>query len=281
MEPIDRADQVVPAKPESWHRFEIGPELFWYAYEEPGLMDMEGWLYGVDARLSFYHPRVRQIEQPGDTADDQPPMMRVRREQFIFVLHGRYAQGKTDYDGALLDEARTPYTISSIDATTYEVRLLAGYAPFMTDTAYTAFFLGFGYRYKDDDSSFDPAGYKRESTYRYLPVALRHYRQTAGGQHWAFSLEYAHLMSGEQISDLRPFDGPRLRKKQNDGFGLRAAAALSGATGRFDWTLEPFVRYWDIDDSELVFVRTPGGVAVFLEPENTTWEVGLSARFVF
>ncbi len=275
---LDPADIVVPAGPTAWGRFEIGPELFYYAYEEPGVMEMDGWLYGVDARFSWYHPRLRRIERASDEPD-APPEITVRHEKIIFMAQGRYAQGETDYDGALMDG--TPYKVSGIDATTYEFRLLAGYAPFVTETSYTAFYLGFGYRYKDDDASFDPAGYKRESTYRYIPVALRHHREQAHGRYWTFSLEYDFFLSGEQVSDLRPFGGPRLRNTQNDGFGLRAAVALSGTTVQFGWTIEPFIRYWDIDDSEIVFVRAADGVAAFLEPENDTLEAGLSVRLVF
>lgn len=275
---LDPAEVIVPRGPSAWHRFEIGPELFHYAYEEPGVMEMDGWLYGVDARYSWYHPRLRRIERPGDEPDD-PPSIVVRREKIIVQVQGRYAQGETDYDGALMDG--TPYTISGIDATTYEFRVLGGYAFSVTDTSYTAFFIGFGYRYKDDDASFDPAGYTRESTYRYVPLALRHHRESASGLQWTFSFEYDLFLSGEQVSDLRPFGGPQLKNTQNDGFGLRAAAALSGELGNVGWTVEPFVRYWDIDDSDIVIVRSAEGMGAFLEPENDTLELGVSVRLVF
>lgn len=263
---------------DAWHRFEIGPELFYYYYEEPGLMDMEGWLVGLDTRFTWINPRLQRIERPGTAADGAPDVIH-RQQNLIIHLHARYAFGKTDYDGALLDEFFTPYQISGIDTSTYELRALAGYAPFVSEQSYTAFFIGFGYRFKDDDSSFDPAGYKRESTYRYIPFAIEHHRQMSHGRAWSFSLEYDHLTSGEQVSTLPGLPG--IRKPQRSGYGLRGAIALHGATTRVDWRLEPYVRYWDIADSDSVFLRTSEGLLEVLEPANTTLEVGLGARWVF
>ena len=269
-------DTLIP--PDAWYHFEIGPELFHYYYEEPGLMDMEGWLVGVDARFTWISPRLRQIQQPGSSPDAAPEVI-LRQQNLIIHLHGRYAFGKTDYDGALLDEFMTPYQINGIDTTTYELRAVAGYAPFVTDQSYTAFFIGFGYRFKDDDSSFDPAGYKRESTYRYIPLVIEHHRHMANGLAWSFSIEYDHLTSGEQVSTLPNLPG--INKRQRSGYGLRGAVALHGTTAQFDWRVEPFIRYWDIADSDSVFLRTREGILEVFEPANTTLEIGLSTRVVF
>lgn len=264
--------------PAASHQFEIGPELFHYYYEEPGLMEMDGWLVGLDARFTWISPRLRQIQAPSSDAHTKEQVL-LRQQNLIIHLHGRYAVGETDYDGALLDEFMTPYQVSGIDTTTYEVRALAGYAPFVTEHSYTAFYLGFGYRFKDDDSSFDPAGYKRESTYRYIPIAIEHHRQMANGQAWSLFVEYDHLTSGEQVSTLP--DLPGIRKQQRSGYGLRAAIAWHGTARHFEWRLEPFIRYWDIADSDSVFLRTREGLVEVLEPANTTLEIGLGTRIVF
>lgn len=262
----------------SWSRFEIGPEMFHYHYKESGLMEMDGILMGVDGRWTWYNPRLRHNELPNQH-DDQPPSTSTRQEKLIFHIHGRYAQGQTDYDGQLLDSANTPYRISGIDASTFELRALAGYAPYVSGEAYTAFSIGFGIRFKDDDSSFDPSGYKRESTYRYVPIAVRHTRHSSGGNQWSFALEYDHLMSGDHVTTLPGERG--IRKHQSSGYGIRASFAINGSTGRLDWTLEPFARYWNIEDSNFVFVRTPVGIIQLYEPANTTLELGASVRVLF
>ena len=260
-------------------RWEIGPEWFWYYYEEPGLMDLTGWMLGLDGRVTWVIPRRSVLERRNEAGDLEA--LSGRLDYMLVRLHGRYAAGKADYDGSLLDEARTPYTISNIDASSYEVRFLVGYAPHVRAGHYIAFLMGYGYRYKEDDASFDPAGYKRESTYRYIPLSVEHVRALRPDRSLAFAVEYDHFMSGEQISDLRPFGGPRLRNRQRSGYGLRAAAAWSGTGPRVDWTVEPFVRYWDIDDSDPLLIRVGPTTAVFYEPENTTVEAGLSVRLLF
>ncbi len=247
-------------------RFEIGPEIFRYEYEEPGLMTLKGTMLGIDARWFWTGPRVRPTGQ---------------RDALLFGVHGRYAAGEADYDGQLLDEANTPYQVSGIDSTSYELRLLAGYAPQKTEDRFTALLIGFGYRFKDDDSSFDPAGYLRESTYRYIPIIFKHQWSTSERHSWIFQFEYSLFISGEHVTDLSSSDGPRLPKTQNNGLGWRASAGWLGQSERFEWVVEPFVRYWDIDDSEVVRVTDGRQVFEFIEPANRTWEFGVGARLIF
>jgi hypothetical protein len=89
---------------------------------------------------------------------------------------------------------------------------------------------------------------------------------------------------GRQESYLSDVD-PRYSdatNDQNSGYGLRASF---GAARDYGWgalVLEPFVRYWDIGDSELSALTYNGTVVgVGLEPANKTTEVGLrvSVRF--
>ena len=83
---------------------------------------------------------------------------------------------------------------------------------------------------------------------------------------------------GRQESFLSDAD-PRfsdVTNDQNSGYGLRASV---GAARDFGWgslVIEPFVRYWDIGDSELSNLTFNGTVVgIGLEPANKTTEVGL------
>ncbi len=247
-------------------RFEIGPEIFRYDYEEPDLMTLKGTMVGIDARWVWTGPRVRTTGQ---------------RDALLFGVHGRYAVGEADYDGQLLDEANTPYQVRGIDSTSYELRLLAGYAPQLTDERHTSVWIGFGYRFKDDDSSFDPAGYLRESTYRYFPIIVQHQWTTGDRHRWVMQVEYDLFISGDHVTDLSSIGGPRLSKAQNSGYGVRASLGWIGQSERFEWIVEPFVRYWDIKDSEVVRVTDGRQRFEFFEPANQTWEIGLGGRLIF
>ncbi|MFU8780539.1 MAG: hypothetical protein ACNA71_05885 [Kiritimatiellia bacterium] len=260
-----------------WQQFEIGPELLMYNYEEPGLMELDGALYGIDARFTRFIPKLREVTVgEGDDA-----VLTQKEYMLVLRLDARYATGKHDYDGALQDG--TPYKISSIDATSYELRGLVGYSSWMHPDSQTIIYSGLGTRFKDDDSSFDPAGYKRESSYLYLPVLVEHTRTRANGRTLGFSFEYDIFLSGEQVSHLALGDSIReIKNSQSSGSGYRFAVAYSGTTASgIAWKIEPFFRYWDIDDSNMVYMRIDNFVVAFLEPENTTREIGVSTRILF
>ena len=269
--PVPLAEPRAPA----WNQWEIGPDLFWYNYEEPGFMELDGVMYGVSGRFTRFIPGSQSIldGKHGERRPGNPGDMLVLR------IEGRLATGEADYDGGLQDG--TPLTVSGIDSNTHEIRLLGGYRVQPRDAHYTTLFAGFGYRFKDDDSSFHPAGYKRESTYRYLPVTLTHTRRLANGNELAFTAEYDLFLSGKHVSDLTPFDMGRITNTQNSGYGLRASVAYAGSATRFDWVVEPYLRYWDIDDSDPVVLLGQDAIGLLWEPANTTTELGVQARFVF
>ena len=117
----------------------------------------------------------------------------------------------------------------------------------------------------------DPNGYLRESNYVYVPFTGE--LRFKGGV-WEFDLrgELDYLLFGLQESHMEP---RTLRHDQHSGYGLRASAKLQvnldgNKTGVF---VEPFYRYWDIQDSQ-----ANGG---YLEPHNTTREFGLRAGIAF
>lgn len=260
------------------HVWEFGPEVFNYYYEEPGQMEYEGIMFGLYGRIT-YHLRGRQTDSEGEEAADTPP---APPSPWVFRADARIAYGSTDYDGRLQDG--TPYTMSGVDALSVEGRLLLGHR-FESTSGMTTVYGGLGSRYKEDDSSFDRAGYKRESRYLYLPISVEYIHTLPRNRAVIFSAEYTHLISGEQKSDLSGFGIGEITNEQKSGYGLRGAVAYAHPWRNGHVVIEAFIRHWDIDDSEIetVFGRTPRGIAraQFLEPENQTVEAGLSLRYRF
>jgi hypothetical protein len=228
------------------HTFEIGPELSYIKYKEPDVMEEKGVMYGVAAAYIY--------RDPADAS-----MLRV---------DGRIAWGKVDYDGTL---DGTPYSVANIDDYTYEIRGLVGW-DFANETARTTPYIGFGYRYLNDDSSFDPAGYERESNYLYVPLGLEFLFPSKDVWSLGATIEWDILFWGTQDSHLGGSYG-NVSNNQHEGYGMRASVRLQKKGEKVDSVIEPFVRLWNIENSEI----SEGG----LEPLNNSLEVGLRVMWKF
>jgi len=252
--PAIAVDQPAATSGKGVHSFEVGPEISWIKYTEPKLMHNDGIMYGVTGSYIYRGPFFIGPREA---------------DSWMFRADGRTSWGKVDYDGALMDG--TPYTIDSIDDYTYEFRGLIGYGV-QNKIARTTPYLGLGYRYLNDDSSFDPAGYERESNYLYLPLGFDIYFFSES--EWSFSsiVEFDILLWGKQKSRLGSPYGT-IENDQNSGTGFRASIRFQKDGDKADFAVEPFVRWWRINDSEV----SDG----FIEPENSSIEVGLRALWQF
>jgi len=263
--------------------FEIGSEAFFYTYREPNLMKVNGNKYGVFTSFTYRtqeNPKVESLQE----------VFRRESKLNMFRLEGRYAFGKVDYESnGTGSEAGIPYWA-------IEFRGLAGYdIPVMAESRVTPF-LGLGYRYLYDDGGAGITttghwGYDRESHYIYLPVGVETQFNIKNGWSIGFTAEYDFFIDGQQISHLE--DGgtgyDTVENDQNDGYGLRGSFRIMKETEKLDFFIEPFVRYWNIDDSDVVALKingavipipgSPGYVVGGLEPENNTTEYGVKMGF--
>ena len=244
---------------------DIGPEVYRFKYEESDLMEEEGIMYGV--RFGYTVHDLVPIS-PKESSSDRGVMYRAE---------GRLAFGKVDYDGELLDG--TPYKVDNIDDFTFEGRFLLGADMLRGDTLNT-FYAGVGYRYLNDDSSFDPAGYERESKYLYVPLGYQFDSSHKVGWSLGFGAEFDILILGNQRSHLSDIDPafPNMDNRQNDGYGYRASVRLRHKSKDAIFIIEPFYRYWDINDSEIEYL---GGGVYGLEPANETAEIGIQLYWIF
>lgn len=239
--------------------FYIGPELYFFNYEEPGLMEETGMFYGVafGAILREWVP-----DSPDQAlADDK---MMVRGE-------GRFAVGTVDYDGQYQDGR--PLTMDGIDDYVFEGRLLLG-PEWLSSNMLSTLYAGVGYRYLNDDSSFHPAGYERESNYYYIPIGGEISTSLQAGWSVVGRVEYDYFLWGLQKSHI----GIIMENRQNSGHGYRASIKLQKKSKDVMFVIEPFFRYWDIDDSELEYL---GGGYYGLEPANNTTEYGIQLSVLF
>jgi len=229
------------------HTFEVGPEISYMKYSEPDVMEQKGVMYGVAASYIY----------------------RDSAESTMLRLDGRVGWGQMDYDGQLMDG--TPYSSAGDDEFTYEVRGLAGW-DFANETARATPYVGFGYRFLEDDSSDDPAGYKRQSNYLYVPLGLEFLFPSKGVWSLGAMMEFDILLWGTQDSDIGGAYG-NVSNNQHDGTGMKASVRLQKKGNKADTVIEPFVRLWTINDSE----ESEG----LYEPKNRSVEVGLRLSWKF
>ena len=93
-------------------------------------------------------------------------------------------------------------------------------------------------------------------------------------------IEYDIFWSGVQKSDLSDVDDSfnDVENDQSDGYGFRGSVKFQNS--RF--VIEPFIRYWDIDDSDPSILTIDGiPVDVGIEPENNSTEIGIKVAVKF
>ncbi len=239
------------AEPLKEHSWDLGTEISHITYDEPGVMEEKGVMYGVVGSYTY-------------------------RNRFMLKAEGKGSWGQVDYDGQLSDG--TAYTISDIDDYMFEFRGVGGYDfPVLTATILTPY-IGFGYRYLNDDLSFDPAGYERESNYYYSPIGIETLTELQNGWSVGLTIEYDYFWKGIQKSHLEDFSASldTLENDQDDGFGVRGSIKFQKKGEGVDYIIEPFIRYWDIDKSNvkaITYSGTPTGY-VGWEPANDSTEIG-------
>jgi hypothetical protein len=234
--------------------FEIGPELYLFEYEEPGLMKEEGEFIGVVLGLTSRG----WVGSLPDTIGG-----------FMFRAEGRFAYGQVDYEGQTW--SGTPLTIENIDDFAFEGRLLLG-GDILGGNTINTIYSGFGYRYLSDDLS-----YLRQSNYFYLPVGYQFDSTYKAGWSIGFRFEYDVFIKGIQRSRLSDVGYLDVDNEQDSGYGYRASIKIQNKSRSGSFIIEPFFRYWDIDESEHEF--NPYGE--FWEPANETTEIGIQIIFMF
>ncbi len=119
-------------------------------------------------------------------------------------------------------------------------------------------------------------GYDRDIEQFYAPVGMTY--DYPLGNSWQISpnIEYDQLIYGRVHSRLKPFVGYDVTNSQHDGYGVRGEL-MAGQQQKngYGWEFGPFVRYWNIENSD---VDQHGGTG-WIEPKNIRLQAGLGLRF--
>jgi len=229
--------------------------------EQPTVITEKGIMYGISYSLSILDDAQWKVE-------------------------GKLSTGTVEYDGQYMDG--TPVSVSGIQDTMFEARALRGFtspnAPFFNGP-----YWGLGFRYLDDRADKIDGGYRRTSTYYYLPLGFETWRNFFSESSWAtgFLLEFDYLLMGRQVSYLGGVDPGigNITNDQHDGYGLRTTVKFRRIYKDHSMNLEPYIRYWNIDKSDVVnkTVEYQGNLysVQFWEPANTSTEIGIKFSIGF
>ncbi len=234
------------------HEFSISKEYYYAKYEEPEVMHQEGNLSGYNLNYT-YRPT------------EKDPF--YFKQLDVYHLRGQWASGKFYYS------SNTTGTMDGKGDKTYEIAGTIGKDFYPSNEVRTTSYGGFGYRYLLDKSegrftSTGNFGYDRISNYYFLPLGVDVVYQTNPNYHVEGNFEFDYLARGKQISKLGYVSGyDNLVHTQSHGYGLRTSIKLVRNFKYMDIFGEGFIRYWNIEDSEVINNT--------LEPHNITEEFGL------
>lgn len=283
----DAGHVAAQALAEKLFSFEMGLEVYDYKYEETvagrHFMDLQGIFKGLYAKM-VWPLKILQAEQWDEPIDE-------------IAIDSRIAWARLDYTGGASDGMgwETPLEMSNTPDMVIENRLLLSkHVPWkgLKVTPFT----GFGFRYLVDDSSdqstivdykgtpVEITGYKRKSYYYYFPLGVNVAKTFSNDWQIDMNAEYDHLLSGTQKS-VTMEDNERVpTNQQKQGYGFRASMRMAKNFQKYGLSFEPFIRYWDIEDSEFTpteecIPNTPcWGI---IEPSNTTQEIGMKMGVSF
>jgi len=217
----------------------------YYQYKEPGVMKITGPSLSLD--LDYQYTYTNNI---------------------VLMLNSDFGFVYGKYDGSLDDKTKTPVTINGSNSFILGISPRLGYQYLPKYSFKLLQFIGLGYRYLHNDSSHHPNGYLRKSNYFYLSVGFifeYEYQQWL----WQSTIEFNNLIQGIQYSGR---DGG-VTNKQDSGFGIKGNILMGRNTGHVTWLLGPYIKYWNIKDSDVV--------SGLIEPANNTLDIGLMLRFIF
>ena len=248
---------------------DVGTEISSYRYAEPEFMRLKGYMWGVFAAATLRTSDHENIKTVGDIFSG---------ENFfnMFRADVKFSGGDLDY------ESEGTGKTDDLRNYMFEVRGSTGYdIPVLSSSRITPY-AGFGFRYLKDDSGGNTtttgaSHYDRESFYYYVPLGVE--TRTKISKSWLFEMtfEYDFFLFGTQKSHLEDVLSTynTLVNDQDEGYGARGSFKIIKQNRNFDLYFEPFVRYWNIEDSDTA-IWTQSGVPIGtgLEPANNTAEYG-------
>ena len=272
----------VLAREDKKHNFELAYEYSDYGYREP---HMEYPIHNTATKQGFSVMYMRQSLKSADVDADDPT---------FGSLEFRYMNGDADYDGYLQDG--TPFKTTGDKDYYMEAALKLGqYYRLGSDVVRVWPYMGIGWRSlrNGEDGLKDYGGvvgysYQRTSTYIYVPLGLNLTFEMGSSSRFTVNGQFDWLIPGNQNSHVDDtWNVGSVSNKQDKGFGLRVSGKLETDLGGIGIFVEPFYRYWKIQNSDKVtyYEYDPGTSAWYegqmWEPFNITREYGIRAGITF
>ncbi len=235
------------AEPYQTHTGELGMEIFQFTYQEPDFMKDTGLMYGIAGSYAYHR-------------------------NWMLKFEGRGSWGQVDYTSNDSGDAH------NINDWSLEFRFLAGYDFMPSKEVAITPYIGTGYRYLYDNfggswTSKNYYGYDRESNYFYSPVGVTALINLDNGWTLGATAEYDIFWWGRQKSYMSNVRGYYdITNDQRSGYGVRASVLIQKKINRIAVTVEPFIRYWNISDSDYT---TDIANRTWYEPNNNTTEAGI------
>ena len=270
----------------SRHNLEVGTEISFYKYKEPGIMQLKGEQRGFNAEYTFA-PEEGEFMNFG--------WMDTYRVEMIY-----------SFDDDTKYEAEVPGIVSETETNDkiFDGRILLGkrvYNEMLFEKPFDFFgYFGFGLRHvkelpKEDRTLGSSSGtpgyfvnYQRNANYWYIPIGAEIYTHPTKDWFISYNYEFDWFLTGRQYShfdDFQKYGYPNndilIGDQDNGGYGARASVKFIRKGERMNLVLEPFFRYWHIDESNSQNAHSLGSYGSYIEPENKTWQYGvnLAAQF--
>lgn len=256
--------------------FEVAYETSSYTYKEPHMdhpISLKSTKQGVSAIYKRYG--IWDSKIPDATYG---------------LIEIRYMTGDNTYRGWVSDGGGIyiPLEAPDIRDYYYEGAIKVGTLIYQKDNLNMEAGLGLGYRFlKDHLENIGLGGYLRESNYLYMPIELKANYKINEYFKIALNTELDYLLSGEQYSgEIMGYDvSEGVRHSQDQGYGLRASLRFSALISFAEVFVEPFWRYWHIQNSEKEYQYVKIGGTWYqqltYEPFNTTQEYGIKVGVAF
>jgi hypothetical protein len=252
-------DDIKPIVPK--YIFGIGLETMYFDYGEKSIdMEEKGFMYGLMGKYTYH--------------GDNKLMLNASLE---------YVSGELDYNGQTW---RGIPLKADTDDWIVQSRGLIGYDYVFNGKHLITPFIGIASRYWNDVIG-GIGGYEREIAYWYSPIGIKTVSPLSDKWTWGLSAEYDLFLVGEVKTHLNDValgaNDPEVDQDFGNGYGLRFSVRFERElTKNYALSIEPYIRYWDIDKSSTATITYDGKPIGHLhEPANETTSYGLRLIFVF